>query len=423
MLTETTLSSLARGSFFVASNVVYKPTNHETNIRFENSRRTNFYAPFATLDEIERFDIEDRFQREYSRSIDQELEERLFAGVSSQDSTRNPQNNRARRKIVRHILTDIFPKMYSLGASTENSPAVDDKVSALQDTFSKLEAKYGPVPEGSEDITTLQAIESYRRTRNLTIPRDIRYASDRLNSVITEFPQIRGSSTWSALFSGNPYFVSRGNIFQIGPGGRENQRLKSNGSDFGFFNTIHFDTLQTEHSTQLTNDLSNNHLDRLEDSQSILEGIPNTGWYIDNAMRDGEFEWDFVGFFIHNQNSAYVYKRVKKFALIDPYHQNSCFPFGEARIGLQVAWNGRELRLGNVPVFIDNIDHPSSYSSDGNYPGICNNATYPGDAANRISEGVATIRHCIRGNLSAFEGRKTKIPTDQARREGYELYT
>ena len=180
-------------------------------------------------------------------------------------------------------------------------------------------------------------------------------------------------------------------------------------------------------------------IDKMIAEHDKLKGIRDPQWYIGRIIQDGFFEWDSVGLFIAKYSDGrmpsthvcYVYRRIMKFAAVTYDFRSQYYPidqkqyayFGETRVGLQVYFN---LKTGRIlyelsPVIIDHIDHPAEYKGD-NYGflqilQVCTGGSYEGDPANRISEGIATLRHST--NISNRHGTLT---LHEAQKRGFEIF-
>lgn len=434
MLSQTTLSCLAQDIFVVSSDIVYKPTLEQTDIKFLDGQREIFLKPFGSLDDIERFDIEDRFRREGEVTKKLFLEQALSYGEDREtyDSSSRTSFDLRLRKIVRYIFFKVFPGMYCLGAAQSEEFSPEQNRLAVQQVFDRLRAKFGPVPTGSEDVVTPGLIKVLRDRQektdfsfsNILSSLGYFYPAD-TPEVFKAFPADRGKSLLSEIFQGDPYLVLNNEVYQLRENNRSNPRLITPRGVFGLYKRVSFDIIQKVYLDSLKSRLLIQALDEFQTGNHLLEGRVNSGWYIDRAIEEGYFEWDFVGFFVSRAitqtPTCYAYRRIKKFALVDPYQREMCIPFGETRVGQQIYCYSGRLELENRPVIIDYIGHPAGHYNSMGFRGICNDRTFEGDVANRISEGIAALRHSARRGHSSFD-RRVRIPVRQAVQEGFEIF-
>ena len=429
MLGDTTLSRLAKSSFFIASDTLYKPTDLETNIQFVSGQPIHF-KPVGRLDEVERFDLEDRCKS----GVDEmraELRGNVFSELNLLHTETAPISgyDALLFELVGYILIRCLPAMYRGSLPKDHKLSEAEKRSSVHWVFEKLKQKYGSAPD---TISLSQLVQKERKLIPAPdlepLHRTLRYDEHEKVSIQQIFPHLVGSSLLSRTFNGCPYLGHEGHIYRLA---RKwffaEPYLQASEDNLKPVHPIDFEEIHRPYLQILERQLQLQLLDEL-DSQSD-KNVPNPEWYIHKVIKDGYFEWDNVGFFIvrfiKDNPTCFLYRRIMKFAVVDPGQRDHCFPFGETRVGLEIIHDPPNcISLLPSPVTLDRINHPAeAYCHMWGFRGICNDDHFRGDIPNLISEGIATLRHSIhRYNVDRFRRDCSMLTVTEAVRQGYEIF-
>ncbi|HZX44101.1 MAG TPA: hypothetical protein VFF28_00305 [Candidatus Nanoarchaeia archaeon] len=362
--------------------------------------------------------------------MDEILSEHSLLGFGRATHQSNIGDAEKLREIVRHIFSNILPAMYEFGAYRSQFDEGEQKT-AVHRVFDRLALSYGEAP--SDGIPIPQIVSRIRENTALPntqcITSELQYSDPWKSTLAGSFPPAQGNSLLAQIFRGMPYFGHSGKIYRLSPisfFAWNRPKISSDDREFCLEESADFSTLNGQYAKMLELQLRHQLLDQLKTDSQILNGIRNPEWYIERAIQSGYFEWDFVGFFVYRESrypSCCVFRRISKFAVVDPLDNNPdpderrCFFFGETRVGMKVSYT-YQIDTGERPFVIDKIDHPADM---GDY--ICNAGSYPGDVANQISEGIATLRHSITPeNSYKFLNKGRQLTVRQARNRGFEVY-